>query len=282
MNHVFKDVKDKEHSEFLKRFLQLEGKSLTYWNNTSPKEGYPPTEVKLEVEYYFNHYGERGYMDIVVFNNRKYCIKCDRVHNSIEFYEIKPRIFDIGDTIRQIKKYYYVLEKVHSNYSHNYGCLVLPYTLENLEHFYENNDIYENGFKNLNAFDVKFYRNQNISLNLRYDNTDIDIKEWMEPCIKELKDMKVPRCYRIDKICNETDCSSCIELNSKYSSEEIIQLFAEAGFRIDGEYFNSLKKLKRYQINAIIKIIPKNVSIVTKQDVSKAFESKIKHLKNEL
>ena len=140
------ELYDKKHAEFLKHFLEHEHELLV-----------SPEGTILDVEYYFNYYGERGNIDIFTHLPHGYCSKCDRFHDYFAFYELKPYIYDLGDTIRQIKRYYYVLEKTFPNCKHNYGKLVLPLTIENIEHIYDNYAIYESAFKQYQSFGIMLH-----------------------------------------------------------------------------------------------------------------------------
>lgn len=56
----------------------------------------------FESEHPFNHYGERGFIDLLT---KKECdFKPKWIH--CDFYEFKTDILDTGETIRQLKKYF--------------------------------------------------------------------------------------------------------------------------------------------------------------------------------
>ncbi|MFB3789397.1 MAG: hypothetical protein ACE15F_23805 [bacterium] len=77
-------VRDQKHASFLSRFIQAK-----------IKDGYHLAGCEVP----FNHFGDRGVIDVV--------LRCDDplVHKAVWWIcEIKPALYDIGDTIRQVRR----------------------------------------------------------------------------------------------------------------------------------------------------------------------------------
>ncbi len=123
-------TKDEEHKNMIKCFIE--------YNYSS---GYK----LFETEYKFNYYGDRGYIDLLTVD------KNDPPWVSI--YEFKTDILDVGDTIRQVKKYAQNTKRIYKPAV--LVCEIVMYdTLSHIRHLYENIKYYGTA---LNSIDDVYY-----------------------------------------------------------------------------------------------------------------------------
>ena len=107
-------TKDEEHKNMIKCFIEC---------------NYSSDYKLFETEYKFNYYGDRGYIDLLTVD------KNDPPWVSI--YEFKTGILDVGDTIRQVKKYAQNIKRIYK--PDILSCEIVVYdTLSHIRHLYEN------------------------------------------------------------------------------------------------------------------------------------------------
>lgn len=84
-------LKDERHAKLTLRLLEYEQK-------------YRKT-LKFKVEYAFNHYGNRGFIDLLGIQSSE-----SGLDSGYFLYEVKPVLDDLGGTVRQIHKYINALQ----------------------------------------------------------------------------------------------------------------------------------------------------------------------------
>lgn len=111
-------TKDEEHKNMIIGFIK--NMNISDYNT-------------FETEYKFNYYGDRGYIDLLTVSND--------VNEWIDIYEFKTAIIDVGDTIRQVKKYAKNIKRMFN--SSTLSCSIVVYdTIPNLKHLYDNIEYY--------------------------------------------------------------------------------------------------------------------------------------------
>lgn len=135
-------MRDKKHAEMMRAYVE-------WYRNTYKVEDTHDVEVEIEVP--FNWYGERGFVDLLAkrtipvyapFVGRNPEIKIIGKDCFYDICELKTRIEDLGETIRQIRraKEFFPLARGLLK-SHCFGWLVLLDISDNRRCFKENEEL---------------------------------------------------------------------------------------------------------------------------------------------
>lgn len=97
-----------------------------------------PKDTVIDTEVPYNHYGIRGFVDIV-------STKSFDKYNFHQLYELKTNLNDVGEAIRQVKKQekWYKTGVDLPQQDEIMSYLVLPFTKENVEVFLENTALFK-------------------------------------------------------------------------------------------------------------------------------------------
>lgn len=141
-------MKDQKHAEMLNAYAK-------WYRGTYKGNGY---DVELEIEVPFNHYGERGFIDLLakrIVPLRDSTRKIVDIDIFYDLCELKTHIDDLGETIRQVKraKEFFPLTRGLLK-SHCFAWLVLLETHENRCCVTENEEL----FKVARIDEVRFFR----------------------------------------------------------------------------------------------------------------------------
>lgn len=144
---IDKKVIDERHANLMNKWLSM-------------MERNTPKSVKIETEYYFNYYGERGYIDIIDFHD--FDLRNKR-YSHINITEIKPIIDDVGNLIRQIKKYRETIPKVVRCKEIGRINIVVEFNAMNIQIVRDYFKILQKG---LGSFEIYFVKN---TIPMRFD-----------------------------------------------------------------------------------------------------------------
>ncbi len=98
---------DKKHTDLVKLILLTLIKCLNFKVNC------------VKTEYPFNHYGDRGFIDVIAWRHDK---KKSNLNKTIYIFEAKPILLDIGKTLRQIHSYdKYISSHIDYLFGSNFG-----------------------------------------------------------------------------------------------------------------------------------------------------------------
>ena len=139
-------TKDNKHAEIMNYIV----KNLRY------TKGFPENSQSIEVESPYNYYGDRGFVDIVVYSKNT-ILKRDNItekffhYDSLTLWEIKTELNDIGELLRQInraQKYFLKARqiigkhKIDTQRTEVKSFLVFPNTPHNIKTFNENTELF--------------------------------------------------------------------------------------------------------------------------------------------
>ncbi len=204
-------IKDKKHANLMKLFIKQYG-----W--FTHQKG-----VKTDVEYIFNYYGDRGSIDLINFYKS----------NIIEIYEFKTQIEDIGEVIRQLKRYEYVINKLHPSNS-IIKNLVITRTEENLRNFLDNLELFHRGLPFTKIYFIDSDESGNMILSM---TNNIEYNE---------KDLNAG-------------------LSELSTTSYIINIFALSGFQISPEVLVELVGRPKDEVIQIMKKVHPSILIVGKE-----------------
>ena len=82
-------VTDEKHRNLLNKYIKHTESLMIYGSEKN---------TSIEVEYPYNYYGDRGFIDVLVIRN------LGDILNSIRICEVKPDLDNLGEAIRQLRK----------------------------------------------------------------------------------------------------------------------------------------------------------------------------------